>query len=144
MVEDPEDVAFVDITCRDCHNSRRDYIAEIYIPLKTTIIIASQDWCVWKHYLELNREAPIESLSQHLFPDAAKRLQQAASETRMGEDTPEDDQCLCSFDMGPEEYVQVTRRLEIALAAQMVSIRSGNSDATDHQLEYLLALDLQI
>lgn len=95
--------AFDDITCHICHESHRAMLSEIYIPLKTTIVVATRDWRTWSHYLELNSETAIDSLSQHLFPDAAKRLQQAASETRMGEDTPEDDQCLCSFDMAPEE-----------------------------------------
>lgn len=135
---------FDDITCYSCHESHRDMLSEIYIPLKTTIVVASRDWRTWSHYLEINRETAIDSLSQHLSPAAVAALLHAASKTRMDDDTPEDDQCLFAFDLSGEEYVPVTMRLEAALEAQMADIRSGKASATDHQLEYLLALDLQI
>ena len=135
---------FDDITCYSCHDSHRDMMSEIYIPLKTAIIIASRDWRTWSDYLELNKETPVESLSQHLSPTAAQRLQHAASETRMGDDTPEDDKCIFAFNLDNEEYIPVTMRLEAALEAQIAGIKSGETNANDHQLECLLALDLQI
>lgn len=116
---------------------------QVYIPFKTLITIANRDWRVWTEFLELNKEAEIEELSRHLSARAAQRLHLAVSETHIGDHLPEDEQGVSTFEL-EDEYVPTIERLEAALQAQMADIKSGEASATDRQLEYLLAIDLQI
>ncbi|WP_223556862.1 hypothetical protein [Pseudomonas sp. BF-R-01] len=142
--EDPNDCAYIDIVCRNCHKSRRDHYCQIFIPYKTCILIAAQDWHSWSNYLAFHKDQEIDCIAKFLSPASKARLDLAVSETCMGDDIPEGEQGLSSFDFDPEEYVLVTQQIEAALVTLTDAIRSGAVDPKDHQLEQLIALDLGI
>lgn len=143
MADDPNDKAFIELTCRDCHDSHRNILSEIYIHGKTTIVVACQDWKVWTNYLALHEDQEIDCIAQHLSLASKAILELAVAETRIGVDIPEDEKNLSCFWLHPpEEYVIVTRRIEAALDVLTAAIRSGEVEAQDHQLEHVLGLDL--